>query len=368
MDLSPVASFAATPPLESLEARGVRFDDECTLIPDPQPRSRMPRLLVKPFSFKRRHSQDSYSLTSPHQCHAPPTPTGTFPRPALSRKSSLNEGPLSAPPTHHRHTSLPPIPTTSARPRAPSLPPLQRSERVTIPLRPCCPNCFPATEHAVSMGDNWTEKFTRAARRRRSSSTDNHPYPPHVHSGNQASIQWSSNTTEVDSPASFHSVLVVDEADHKASVESKLTPTTDGEQELADALNALDNLSVEEPKDGLLLPLLTRRNPWLSPIPSNNASVDDVSRVPCAMDTEGVDDVPLCLPVQVSPPPSPLPKTPPSVYSTPTTSPKIMSSPPQRERESPRIGSPFRIPKGATLMRAGADILRGVSVIGAGPV
>ena len=220
------------------------------------------------------------------------------------------------------------------------------------------------------MGENWTETFTRAARRRRSASTDsNHPYPPHVHSGNQATIQWSSNTTEGGgSSATFHSVLVVDEADHIASLEGKLTSTPDGEQELTDALNALGNLSVEEPKDGLLLPLLTRRKPRLSPIPSTNASVDDVSRVPCAVVTEGVDDVPLCLPAQVSPPPSPLPKTPPSVYSSPTTCPQIMSSPPQSERESPRIGSSFRIPKGATLMRAGADILRGVSVIGASPV
>jgi hypothetical protein len=365
MELSPATSIVATP-LSSPESR-VRFDDECTLIPDPQPRSRMPRLLVKPFTFKRRHSQDSYShsLTSPHHCHAPLSPTGTFPRPALSRKSSLNEGLPCSPPPIHRQASLPPIPTTSARPRAPSLPPLQRSERVTIPLRPCCSNCFSATERAVLMGENWTEKFTRAARRRRSASTDNHPYPPHVLSGNQAAIQWSSHVTETSSPATFHSVVVVDEADHIASLESKLTDSPDGEQELADAVNALDHLSVDEPKDGLLPPLLTRRSPWLSPIPSNNASLDDVSRTPCV---EGVDDVPLYLPAQVSPPASPLPKTPPSVYSTPVTSPKISSSSPQSERGSPRIGSSFRLPKGATLMRAGADILRGVSVMGAGPV
>ena len=213
------------------------------------------------------------------------------------------------------------------------------------------------------MGENWTEKFTRAARRRRSVSADNHPYPPHVLSGNHAAIQWSSNTSEDSTPATFQSVMVVDEADHKASLESKLTDSPDDEQELADAVNALDRLSVEEPKDGLLQPLLTRRNPWLSPIPSNNASLDDVSRTPC--------DVPLYLPAQgaqVSPPPSPMPKTPPSVYATPVTSPKISSSSPQSERESPRIGSSFRLPKGATLMRAGADILRGVSVMGAGPV
>ncbi|KAI9460134.1 hypothetical protein BJY52DRAFT_1415842 [Lactarius psammicola] len=293
-------------------------------------------------------------------------PPGTFPRPALSRKSSLNEGPPLSPPPIHRHSSLPPTPTTtSARPRAPSLPPLQRSERVTIPLRPCCPNCFSATERAAMMGENWTEKFSRSARRRRSASADNHSYPPHVHSENQATIQWSSDVTEGNTPATFRSIVVVDEADHKASLATKLTSEPDSEQELTDALNVLDHLSVQEPEDGLLSPLLTRQNPWLSPIPSNNASLDDVSHTPCTVAAEGEDDLPLYLPAQVSPPPSPLPKTPPSVYSSPATSPKI-SSPSPSERESPR--SSFRIPKGASLMRAGADILRGVSVIGTSPV
>ncbi len=217
-------------------------------------------------------------------------------------------------------------------------------------------------------GENWTETFSRAARRRRSASADNHSYPPHVHSENQATIQWSSNVTEGSTPTTFRSVVVVDEADHKTSLvtKTKLTPEPDGEQELTDALNALDHLSTQEPEDGILPPLLTRQNPWLSPIPSNNASVDDVSRTPCTVATEGEDA--LYLPAQVSPPPSPMPKTPPSVYSSPVTSPKISSPSPPSERESPRIGSSFRIPKGASLMRAGADILRGVSVIGTSPV
>lgn len=220
------------------------------------------------------------------------------------------------------------------------------------------------------MGENWTEKFTRAARRRRSASVDNRSYPPHVLSENQTTIQWSSNATEGSTSAAFHSVVVVDEADHKASIVAELTPAPDGdgEQELTDARNAFERLCLPEPQDGILPPLLTRRDPWLSPIPSNNASLDDVSRTSCTAATEGVDDPPLCLPAQVSPPPSPLPKTPPSVYSTPGTSPKISSSSPQNGRESPRIGSSFRMPKGASFMRAGADILRGVSVIGANPV
>jgi hypothetical protein len=44
---------------------------------------------------------------------------------------------------------------------------------VTIPLRECCPDCAPVTEESCMEGDRWTEKFSRAARRRRSASLDN---------------------------------------------------------------------------------------------------------------------------------------------------------------------------------------------------
>ncbi|KAH9043861.1 hypothetical protein EDB85DRAFT_2138544 [Lactarius pseudohatsudake] len=325
----------------SLEFRGVRFDDECILIPDPQPRSRMPRLLINPFAFKRRHSQDSYSPTSYHS-DAPPSPTGTFPRPALSRKYSLTESPPLSPPPVYRHASLPPTPTTSARPRAPSLSPLQR-DRVNLYL----------FAHVALIASLRPSVRLCWAKNGQKSSLVQH-----------ATIQWSSNITEDSTPAAFHPILVVDEADHKASLVTKPSPAPDGEQELTDALHAIDRLSVQEPEDGILPPLLTRQKPWLSPIPSNNASIDDVSREPS---TVAAEDPPLYLPVQVSPPPSPLPKTPPSLYSSPVASPKI-SSPSPSERGSPRIGSSFRIPKGASLMRAGADILRGVSVIGTSPV
>ena len=150
---------------------------------------------------------------------------------------------------------------------------------------------------------------------------------------------------------------------------SKLTPAPDEDgQELADALTALDQLSVQ---DALLPPLLSRKNVLLSPIHSNNASVDDVSRAVCTVATDEADALPSYLSAnsaQASPPSSPLLNTPPSAYSSPVASPKISSPSPASERESPRISSPFRIPKGSTLLRAGADILKGVSVIGTSPV
>ena len=68
---------------EDGEARGVRFDDECVLIPGPQHRSRMTKLLAKPsaFIFKRKPShQDHHHLHSPvsstpRDYDAPQTPT-----------------------------------------------------------------------------------------------------------------------------------------------------------------------------------------------------------------------------------------------------------------------------------------------------
>jgi hypothetical protein len=131
----------------------------------------------------------------------------------------------------------------------------------------------------------------------------------------------------------------------------------------------LEHLSVQEPEDGILPPLLTRQGRWLSPIPSNNPSVDDLA--PACTAAESVDILPSYRPstsASVSPPPSPSPQTPSSDYSTPVSSPTISSPSSQSERGSPRTTGSFRIPKGASLMRAGADILKGVSVLGGGPI
>ncbi|KAI0248108.1 hypothetical protein BJV78DRAFT_1285070 [Lactifluus subvellereus] len=343
----------------TLESRGVsvRFDDECVLIPDPQPRSRMSKLLVKPssFIFKRRPSQDPFPPSSPHDDDAPLSPT--FPRPA---KFSLNEDK----PTPHaiqRRSSLPPASHSHTHP---SHSPPSRPEPVTIPLRPCCPNCFSATESATLQGDEWTERFTRAARRRRSASTDNRPCPPHLLAGGGSTIQWS--TVAEHPPTACQSFLVMDEPYHMADLADDVAPESN-EREME---QALDHLSIQERVDGILPPLLTRHNRRLSPIPSNNPSTDDISP-PCAV-AEDVDILSSYRPAtscSVSPPPSPSPQTPSSsAYSTPVSSPTISSSSSQSERGSPRIASSFRIPKGASLIRASADIIKGVSVLGGPPI
>ncbi|KAH9982118.1 hypothetical protein BGW80DRAFT_1453069 [Lactifluus volemus] len=340
------SSFITTPLSLEPEPRGVtvRFDDECILIPDPQPRSRMSRLLLK----IRRPSQEPSSPTSPHHCHVPPSP-----RPALSRKFSLNEDKRPVSPVRRR-ASLPPPSRTHVHHAHTHTHPSSPLPLVTIPLRPCCPDCFPATERAASEGNEWTENFTRAARRRRSISVDNRPCPPHLLPGGAATIQWST-VTEHHPPATFRSVLVVDEADHMATAADVASSTSPQEPGLEEAL---DHLSIQEPEDDVLQPLLTRQSRWLTPIPSNNSSADNLA--------PKVDILPSYRSSKsgsVSPPPSPLPQTPSSEYSTPLSSPTISSpSSQQSERGSPRIINSFRIPKGASLRRAGADILKGVSV------
>lgn len=59
---------------ENVEARGVRFDDECVLIPGPQPRSRMTKLLAKPSAFIFKRKQEPQSPVSPRDYDAPLSP------------------------------------------------------------------------------------------------------------------------------------------------------------------------------------------------------------------------------------------------------------------------------------------------------
>jgi len=363
MAMEPSSSSIATALSLEAESRGVRFDDECILIPDPQPRSRVPKLLAKSssFIFKRRHTaHDLPSPTSPRD-HDASQSLPTTPRSALSRKFSLNEGkhPHSSPPIQRR-SSLPP-PSREHHATRPPL--LSNTPLVTIPLRPCCPNCYSATENATLQGDNWTEGFTRSARRRRSASTDNRPYPPHL-PDNGTTIRWS--MVKESPPTAFRSVVVVDEADRDVTHVTDDVPSPSDEQGLSEVRKALDRLSAGDTVDGILPPLLSRNKPRLSPIPSNNPSVVDLPPGPVVVAHEVVGNMPADHSPQsgsASPPASPL-------LQTPSSSPTISSSSPrQRQRESsPRIPGSFRIPKGSTLMRAGSDILKGVSVMGGSPI
>ena len=248
---------------------------------------------------------------------------------------------------------------------------------VTVPLRPCCPNCFSATESAALQGDNWTETFSPPVRRRRSVSSDNRPCPPHLVATTSGTtpIQWSPATEKFPSPSSpsppsaFRSVVVDEKAGHMDEVVSG--SGSDG-QSINKARKGIDHLSVRDPRDDVLLsPLLPRHKPWLSPIPSNNPSVDDLS--PKRAVGEEVDSSPESDSVSAASS-SPTPATPSSsVVPTPTSSPTMSYAKPPtptkgRGSSSPSLSGSFRIPKRAALLRAGSDILKGVSVLGSSPV
>lgn len=53
----------------------VRFDDECVLIPDPPPQSRMPRLIKRSYSLPiwRRRSSSKSALDTPDLIHPSPS-------------------------------------------------------------------------------------------------------------------------------------------------------------------------------------------------------------------------------------------------------------------------------------------------------
>jgi hypothetical protein len=244
---------------------------------------------------------------------------------------------------------------------------------VTIPLRPCCPNCFSATERAALQGDSWTETFSRAARKRRSLSADNRPRPPHLldtdSGATTTTIKWSTVSEDASSSAALHSVLVVDEADCESSsgpADDVASSSAYDEEGVSTMRKRFDRLSAQD--DGVLPPLLSRNDTWLSPIPSTNPSVDDLS--PTCTVTEDIDGLPMSYSPtasSLSPPASPLPQTPPpSSFSTPVSSPTISSPPQQRGRQSSSPLSSFRVPRGSALMRTGSDILKGVSVLGGG--
>ena len=57
--------------------------------------------------------------------------------------------------------------------RRPSLPRYhRRQDELTIPLRDCCADCERITEECLKEGNDWEEKFSRGARRRRSASLE----------------------------------------------------------------------------------------------------------------------------------------------------------------------------------------------------
>ncbi|KAL0960117.1 hypothetical protein HGRIS_011759 [Hohenbuehelia grisea] len=180
----------------SSRRRIVRFDSECVLIPEAQQKSKRPRMATKTYSvplWKRRHEPDGSQSdgapsSPPEESHVIlKVPLLSF-SPKKSRSSPTSPKPLS-PCLVHRATGQFLVPSSSPlkarRPRTPNRSPSMPLPTTvhqfpepggihlaTIPLRACCPDCFPITEQCMKEGVVWEEKFTRGARRRRSASLD----------------------------------------------------------------------------------------------------------------------------------------------------------------------------------------------------
>ncbi|TFY71391.1 hypothetical protein EVG20_g1611 [Dentipellis fragilis] len=366
--------------VSALDDRIVRFDDECTLIPDPPPRSRRPRFTL----WKTRARSDSANSDTEVDLFRI-----SIPRSALSPTRALF--------STDQHTPTP-IPTRPAT----SCPPLARTDVARVPLRPCCLDCFTITENCILEGEKWTEKFTRAARRRRAASIDYCSHG-HVHIGvakqtkehnvdgiPAATLTFAAVTVDEVAKLGHSKAHACDPGDGKSPLDAD--PESVGEHQSLDGVIEAPR-TAHEPRD-LLLPRLLSRTNHLSPIPSTNASSDDV-RTPAAsahapppaaapLDAAftahaRIDDAELEeVRVRSDRPPSPtlsdlespllsasLPSTsPPS--SLPRTPPMTGASPGSSPRMVPRMHA-FHFPSSASLMRAGVDLLKGVNVASGSP-
>ncbi|KAG6910614.1 hypothetical protein DXG01_009123 [Tephrocybe rancida] len=169
------------PPLPSELERVVRFDSECILIPEPSKRSKSTKTYTLPL-WKKRTNDAEADLTG-SSSHGPPSPEAThvvFKLPIPSRGRSTSSSPPTPKPLSpclvHRHPSS--LQSTMPKPiRRSSLPlttcSIPKHDALTVPLRPCCAACVTITEESFEEGEEYQEKFSRGARRRRSASLDN---------------------------------------------------------------------------------------------------------------------------------------------------------------------------------------------------
>ena len=160
--------------------------------------------------------------------------------------------------------------------RRPSLPLPLRPDAVTVPLRPCCRECYPITEECLKEGVAWEEKFTRGARRRRNSSADTHA---HQH--------FQRHRRVCDEVPGFGTIVSVDEVEKRRSSLVDEHALSDGEEPTeADAgllpsfsrrLNLVDDGNAptskarpiaEEPEDEDLFPLPSHHASSSRPLPS----------------------------------------------------------------------------------------------------
>jgi len=175
----------------------------------------------------------------------------------------------------HNATADPSSTPTRVRPmRRTSLTLSHRHDHATVPLRPCCADCEAIWEQSRKEGDDWKEKFTKGARRRRNSSSD----APRA----LRYKQQQSNTRIGDVNMEFAKVLgiKVDEVDkrrysNEAQIPLSDSAIADDEPEAIELAMDAASLTVpirEEDEDQLFPLPSPRRSPSASPIPSPSAS------------------------------------------------------------------------------------------------
>ena len=291
-----------------------------------------------------------------------------------------------------RQSTSPSRPTST---RQVSLPASPRTDVITIPLRSCCENCVHITEESLKEGIEWREKFSRAARRKRSASLDSPVFvgiTPSSSSGvgSTFSTKLGLNVDEVDKRRNSHEFK---EEEKEASVSSD-NSAEDG------PLSSKETPRVspieEEDDDDQLFPLPSpRRTPTSSPVPSPNTSTS------CLAASSSRDSLPNSLRCSTSScedPESRLPKyrrgkgllTPDSSPSTPAYVPKALQLQQQQQKEhlfpkttpippasptsltrnpsSPpghkRQRASFSLPTPTQFLKVGAEALKGVGAIG----
>ncbi|EKM49223.1 uncharacterized protein PHACADRAFT_265740 [Phanerochaete carnosa HHB-10118-sp] len=206
----------------------VQFDDTCVVIPDPVVQSRMPRLIKKSYSlplWRKRSNSNLPPTDTVEVAGSPEDRPGvsiTVPLPSFSKSRSPSQGEQIHQPLVsclvNGHT---PSPRKLAR--RPSLPLPPRLDAATVPLRPCCLECYPITEECLRKDVTWEEKFTRGARRRRNSSADAHVHA-HAHVQRHRKV--------CDDVPGFESVVFADEVDKRRSgTFETLEVSSDGEVE-----------------------------------------------------------------------------------------------------------------------------------------
>lgn len=184
--LPPLGIGPPTADIESSNGRVVRFESECVLIPEIT--TKLSRSYSLPL-WKKKLNQSSDSVTELSLPASPSTDTHVVlkvPIPRFISKTSRsptrgrasNSPPMLKPLASclvHRSPSLSPtLPHKSVRRTSLPISTEKRKDgtAVTVPLRDCCPDCQPITEESFMEGEQWTEKFSRGARRRRSYSLD----------------------------------------------------------------------------------------------------------------------------------------------------------------------------------------------------